>query len=263
MALMACNGGCWGRKFFQAPRETLETSVKVDSLLKENMILQRRIYQVEKSLEEQRDYSRSVNAQTKIDLEELKDQLNALLQLLEEEGRAAAYRLDRETGAGRPGGEDSPSVSPDSLPVSVDEEFPGADSASVASPGTVPTAEEIHRQIYLDFSRMEYQIALDESDIFLREYADHPLEQEVRLIRGECFTELEKYFDALKEFSSILQKYPRGEQVPPALLRMAVAYDKIGDRDLAAGVVRRLVREYPESEEAAVARERFPGMLSD
>ena len=44
---------------------------------------------------------------------------------------------------------------------------------------------------------------------------------------------------------------------------MAVLYEKIGENDLAAGVARRLIREYPSSEESAEARDRFGGMLDD
>ncbi len=259
------DAGCWGKKFFRAPRETIETSSKVDSLLSENMKLQRRLYWIEKSLNEQQEYTRGVNAQNKIDIEELKDQMNALLELLEQGGQLAVPEkvpANSQTGIGA----DREAVqvsSPDSAGATVDEMSSVADSAGAVPAAGPPSPEEIFRQVYLDFSRMEYQIALDESVLFLEEYGGHPLEQEVRYIRGECFMEQEKYFDALKEFSSILQGYPRGQKVPAALLRMAISYDKIGDRDLAAGVVRRLVREYPASEEAEAARQNFSEMLGD
>jgi tol-pal system protein YbgF len=120
-----------------------------------------------------------------------------------------------------------------------------------------PLPEEMYRQIYLDFSRMEYEIALEESDEFLREYPGDPRTEEVRFIRGECYLELGKDHDALKEFSTILQDYPRGQKVPAVLLRMAITYEKTGDMELARGVAGRLIREYPDSGEAAEARERF------
>ncbi len=90
LSALALDSGCWGRKFFRAPGEAIETSTKVDSLLKENMILQRRVYNLEKMLSSQQDYDRSVNAQTRLDLEELKDRLNALSQMLEESGARPA-----------------------------------------------------------------------------------------------------------------------------------------------------------------------------
>lgn len=268
LVFASLNVGCWGRKFFRAPGETIEISAKVDSLLKENMVLQRRMYQVEKMLASQQDYSRGVNAQNKIDLEELKDQINALTQSVGESGSPVRSWTPESSSAGTRVFEDTAS-SVDSLPVSGDEAGVPPDPGLVAGRPVVeendamPSPEEIHRQIYLDFSRMEYSVALDESEMFLDRYGSHPLGEEVRFIRGECFMELGQYFDALKEFSAILQQYPGGRRKPSALLRMAISYEEIGDRDLAVGVARRLVREHPGSEESSEARERFSDLLDE
>jgi tol-pal system protein YbgF len=145
--------------------------------------------------------------------------------------------------------------SPDSLPVTGDGGVLAPDSADAS--GSLPTPEEMYRQIYLDFSRMEYEIALEESEVFLSEYPGDPMTEDVRYIRGECYLELDKDHDALREFSTILQDYPRGKKTPAVLLRMAITYDRTGDEELAQGVAGRLIREYPDSEEAAEARERF------
>lgn len=258
LSALALDSGCWGRKFFRAPGEAIETSTKVDSLLKENMILQRRVYNLEKMLSSQQDYDRSVNAQTRLDLEEIKDRLNALSQTLEESGARPAAGSAAGRSRALPSAGGSAAASSDTLAGSG---AAGADPENRTGSMPVPSAEEIHQQTYLDFSRMEYQIALDESQAFLENYPDHPLGQEVRFVRGECYMELGKHFDALKEFSAVLEGYPRGKKVPSSLLRMAVCYDAIGDRGLSEGVVRRLVREYPASEEAAVAKERFADLL--
>lgn len=267
IASMLVQGGCWGRKFFQMPSESLETSAKTDSLLRVNSELRRRLEAMELSNEQQQEYSRRSNAQLKMDIEELKDQINMLQEMLRytDHSQGATGVRDRtvppreDTRAGEEEGleqssEDPAAGTPDSL---------GTDSLRTTAPATVPPAEEIHRQMYLDFSRGEFQLAIEESDVFLEEYGDHDLTQEVLFIRGECFMEQKKYFDALKEFSRILQDYPSGSRVPASLLRMAIAYESIGEREIASGVVRRLIREHPYSEEAAVAEERFKELLQE
>ena len=80
--------------------------------------------------------------------------------------------------------------------------------------------------------------------------------EDVRFIRGECFLELDKDHDALREFSTILQNYPRGRKTPAVLLRMAITYDRTGDSELAQGVAGRKYSAYPHSEEAADATAR-------
>ncbi len=277
-------GGCWGRKFFRMPGETLDTSARVDSLLRENAILQRRVYLAGKSLGELRDFSRSANAQLKIDIEELKDQLNALQQLIRENGGGEPYvpgparvRRPDAMGADSVGGDrpeeafsntvPAAAVPPDSQFVAPGTVQPGdtvpgaADTTAAAAGVAVPLPEEIHRQVYLDFSRGAYQLALEESELLLKEYPEHPLREEIHFIRGECFIQQEKHFESLEEFLFILQRYPRGRRVPAALLRMAIAYESIGEDEIAAGKVRQLIREYPYTEEAASAKERFKDLL--
>ncbi len=247
-------GGCWGKSFWNAQESTLATEAKVDSLLGENDILQRRIYHLETLLEGQQEQLRRSGARTSMDLEEIKDQINALY-VMTEEGRQAPVRTSvRHPSVQTPVIPDTAS-SPDSLSVVGGGAVALTDSAAAAS--SVPVPEEMYRQIYLDFSRMEYEIALEESEAFLREYPGNPMTEDVRFIRGECFLELGKDHDALREFSTILQDYPRGRKTPAVLLRMAITYDRTGDSELAHGVAGRLLREYPDSEEAAEARERF------
>jgi TolA-binding protein len=251
--------GCWGKSFWNAQDAALSTEAKVDSLLGENAILQRRIYHLETLLEGQQEQLRRSGARTSMDLEEIKDQIDALYVMIEESGRTPVQSSVRHPSVRTPEINDTAS-----LPDSIDVEGSGAVSHSdsiafdsTAAPVSKPLPEEMYRQIYLDFSRMEYEIALEESDIFLREYPGDPLIEEIRFIRGECYIELGKDLDALKEFSIILQDYPRGKKVPAVLLRMAIAYENTGDLELAEGVAGRLLREYPNSEEAAEARGRF------
>jgi len=274
------NAGCWGAKFFGMPQRSIDTSSAVDTLIAREKNLEKLLDELQQQFVRQQEYSRITAAGSKMDSEAIKDQLNAIRQMLLESSRIrpsqgnnipsrqrndsspAMQRIEKDTLEAV---SKNDSLLADSDTTSVSDSFGGTapDSVLPGVPGNIPSAEMIYRQIYLDFSRMEYQISLDDSKMFLEEYPGDPLEQEVIFIRGECFIEQEKFFDALKEFSKILKKYPNGKKVPAALLRMAIAYDRLGDSDLAAGVIRRLVRDYPYSEEAAVAKEKFGEMLED
>jgi len=253
-------GGCWGRQYWNAPEATLATEAKVDSLLGENAILQRRIYHLETMLEGQQEQLRVSGARTSMDLEEIKDQINALSVMIEE-GRQVTSRVSVRHPSVQAQTDQNDASSPDSLSGGGDGAVSLPDSAGRAV--SVPVPEEMYRQIYLDFSRMEYEIALEESEVFLREYPGDPMTEDVRFIRGECYLELDKDHDALREFSTILQDFPRGKKTPAVLLRMAITYEKTGDSELAQGVAGRLMREYPASEEAAEAKERFGGSPDD
>jgi len=277
------NMGCWGRKFFNMPGETIDASTKIDSLLDENALLQRRVYMIEEDLREQREYERNVNAQVKLDLEALMDQVNALQQGLREYGLESSYKQDWgrsrapdtlsvEESAGSPGRVgDSTAVSGTGRVEDAGDSAADAVVRDSVASGTVvdttgaapPHPVEMHRQIYLDLSRGNYDLALEESALFLEEYPDHNLSEEVIFMRGECYLEQERHFDALKEFSTILQRYPHGRKVPATLFRMVEAYRSIGEDEIAAGIARRLIKEHPYSEEAKAAEEQYRDLLTE
>jgi tol-pal system protein YbgF len=284
--LVAFGGGCWGRKFFRMPSETLTTSSKVDSLLRENAMLRERISTIEQTLRENEDFSRGANAQRKLDLEELKDQLNALQEMLREAQEGSSFKpVERRRAAradtmsaqppaaqrdrsevlaparGTSGAGDTLETASRAVAMDSLSRVGGAADTAGAVEAPAPPPEELYRQIYLDFNRREYQVALDESESFLAEYPDDPLGEEVLFIRGQCLMEQTAYLDALREFSALLQRYPRGKRVPGALLRMAISYDSMGQSEVAAGVARRLLKDYPRSEEAKAAEERFGAII--
>jgi len=269
------------------PAETMSTASKVDSLLVENAALKSRIAAIELTLREDREFARGANAQLKMDLEELKDQLNAIQEMLRESLESSPFKPVERRKPARPDTTGTQGAAPPGNSRTPLARAPGAqrgdtletaggpagrDSLSgvgvagdtagaLAAPA--PPPEELYRQIYLDFSRREYQLALEESESFLAEYADDPLAEEVLFVRGQCLMEQTVYADALKEFSTILQRYPRGKRAPGALLRMAVSYEAMGQKELAAGVVRRLLKEFPNSEEAKAAAERFSAIIAE
>jgi len=285
--MVMLEGGCWGRTFFRMPGETLNTSAKIDSLLGENAMLRERISAIERTLREDQEFARGTNAQSKMDLEELKDQLNALQEMLREAQESSPFKPAERRRVARPdttgvrppapaggrseaGSPASGSPSGDTLAAASGalekDSLSGIGGAVDTSGGLAapaPPPEELYREIYLDFNRREYQLALEESESFLVEFSDDPLVEEVLFIRGQSLMEQTAYMDALKEFSTLLQRYPRGKRAPGALLRMAVSYDTVGQKELAAGVARRLLKEYPRSEEAKAAEERFAAILKE
>jgi len=285
--IVLLEGGCWGRSFFRMPAETLDTSARVDSLLRENAMLRERISAIERTLRDDHEFARSANAERKMDLEELKDQLNALQEMLREEQESSPFKPTERrrtapvdtTGARSPspaeatgatGSFPSKPLGGDTLAAAsgglVGDSLSAVEAAADTSGGLVaptPPPEQLYRQIYLDFNRREYQLALEEAESFLLEYPDDPLAEEVLFIRGQSLMEQTAYIDALKEFSTLLQRYPRGKRAPGALLRMAISYEAMEQNELAAGVVRRLLKDHPRSDEAKAAEERFAAILKE
>jgi len=288
-------GGCWGRKFFHMPSETINTSRKVDSLLAENLHLKEQMRSIERRLKEQEDFSRGTRAQLKLDLESIKDEINSLKEIVREQSTSGTFRRPRpvplpvadstakktslgdSTLAARSEGEagtgitDSRSLKPDTgsvgEPSQVRAETPSEgmvqptrDTTGAGSSKTFPPPPQLYRQAYLYFNRGDYDLALEELKILIDHYGDDPICEDALFLKGESFFQKKSFFDAINQFSTLLTRFPKGKRVPGALLRMALAYENVGERDLATGIAKRLIKEHPYSEEAAVVKEHFTGL---
>ena len=65
---------------------------------------------------------------------------------------------------------------------------------------------------------------------------------------------LNKYEKAILAYYEVIKKYRKGNKVPSAMLRLAQAFLKIKDKTSAKVILRRLIKKFPRSTEAKVAR---------
>ena len=59
------------------------------------------------------------------------------------------------------------------------------------------------------------------------------------------------------EVNTDLEKYPKGNKVPAALLKQGLAFDNIGDKANSRLILEDLIKKYPKSNEAKIAREKL------
>jgi TolA-binding protein len=62
---------------------------------------------------------------------------------------------------------------------------------------------------------------------------------------------------AITEFRATVSRYPRGNKVPDALLKIGFAYQALGETDKARAALEQVVALYPGSSPAAIAAARL------
>ena len=67
---------------------------------------------------------------------------------------------------------------------------------------------------------------------------------------------------AILEFNEVLLRYPKGDKVPAALLRQALAFAELGDKVDARLVLQKLVSEHGDSPEAEKGRQKLAELSS-
>jgi TolA-binding protein len=147
---------------------------------------------------------------------------------------------------------------------------PGAPSTPRSSSGG-PTPEQAYQAAYLDFSKGNYPLAIAGFREFVRRYPDAPLADQAQYWVGESLfsqsraslaagqsekatRELEQ---AVQEFRRLALNYPRGERVPTALYKEALALLELKQPRLAQARLQYLIDNFPQSEEAPLAKERL------
>jgi TolA-binding protein len=197
--------------------------------------------------------------------------MNARLDGLTAEMNRLSVRLDdlaqRLDGQARPQGT-GPSVRPTPSPSPAP-----SPSGGTRAPGDA-TAEESYKAAYLDFTKGNYTLAIAEFREFVRRHPDASQVDGAQYWIGESYFSMgraaasagqaEKAREALEqsvqEFRKVFVNYPRGRQVPTALYKEALALFELKQVKVAQARLQYLVDNFPQSEEAPLARERLKNL---
>jgi len=197
------------------------------------------------------------------------------------------YGTDSSPGAGRPAANtrgvaalpgpeaparlDPPPAAAARLPVvAVDPDDPTAGVPAIplrpvevegaAHPSVTPdprprrdAAGEAYRAALQAFTERRLSDAVSGFERFVAAHPDHPYADNALYWRAEIDFTRRDYSGALARFSRLIERYPRGNKVPDALLRIGLCYERTGRRAQARRVFSRLRRQYPDTVAARLA----------
>ena len=113
-----------------------------------------------------------------------------------------------------------------------------------------PEAQRAYDQALSLVNTHQYSQALDAFAAFLVKYPDHPNADNATFWRGECYFAQQDYLRAAEQFEGVIARFPLGNKVPDALLKLGMTQQKLGNAQKANGYYDKLLREYPRSEAA-------------
>jgi TolA-binding protein len=136
-----------------------------------------------------------------------------------------------------------------------------------APPGT--QASDLYQTAYIDFTRGHYNLAVAAFREYVRLYPNTPLAESAQYwigeshfslarahqAKGESDRSVQELERAVQEFRKVVIAYPRGDKVPAALYKEALALAELGQLPLAEARLQFLLDQYPSREEAAQARD--------
>ncbi len=127
---------------------------------------------------------------------------------------------------------------------------PGGTTAEDRAAGLYRVAKELLDGGRLREARQGFQR-------FLKKHPSHPLADNAMYWIGETWYAQALWVKAARAFYDVIRRFPQGNKVPAAMLKTALCYRKLGERKDADAVLRELVRLYPKTPAADLARRKL------
>jgi len=144
-----------------------------------------------------------------------------------------------------------------------ESEAPGAGGlAREKVPGESDAARVEYEEALKLLERKDYRTAIARFRDFLKKYPNSEYADNAQYWIGESYYAMREFDQAILEFDAVRQKYPKGDKVPAALLKLAFAFAELGDKVDARLILQELINRYPQSPEAAKAKEKLKALQS-
>ena len=92
---------------------------------------------------------------------------------------------------------------------------------------------------------------------FLLKFPRHELADNALYWIGESYYAEEAFSDALRYFQRIIDEYPDSNKVPDAMVKAAITLQRSGEPDQAKFLMKQVVKVYPGTQSAEVARQKL------
>ena len=137
------------------------------------------------------------------------------------------------------------------------------DSQRSEATDTVPSAEAktdpkaAYNACYKLFKEGQNEKARQEFQKFLKQHPKTPYSGSAQFWIAETWYVDDKYEKAIVEYEKVIKGFPTSDKVPHALLKQGMSFQKLGDDGSAKIVYQQIMKKYPQTQQAKVARARL------
>jgi len=125
---------------------------------------------------------------------------------------------------------------------------------------TVPDPEALYNTAYADFSKGNYALAVSGFQEYQERFPQSALADNALYWIAECHFSQGEYGDAIDALDDLLGRYPDSDKAPAANLKKALAFQEQNQIRQAIIQYRYVVREFPTTDEARLARDKLTGL---
>jgi len=123
-----------------------------------------------------------------------------------------------------------------------------------APPKIKTDKESLYAAAYELFKQAKYDKAREGFENFLKLYPDSEFSDNAQFWIGECHYFEKNYEKAIVEYDKVAKNFPEGNKAPYALLKQGLSFMKLGDNASAKLLLQQVVKDYPNTSQARIAR---------
>jgi tol-pal system protein YbgF len=132
-----------------------------------------------------------------------------------------------------------------------------ATSGLPAAAANLGDPQALYQSAYGDYLKKSYDLAIAGFQLYLDSYAETELADNAAYWIGESLYGQGNYEAAIRHFNELSVRFPRSDKTASAGLKKAFAHLELGNRNQGVAELQRLLRDYPNSDEASLARNRL------
>jgi tol-pal system protein YbgF len=226
--------------------------VQVDSMEVRDSVTARTLEDTRRELAEQRDVLLATRATSSSTQREAGETLGRLEGKLDDIMARFRIQTERQVPARPP--------DPASAGTSVGGTTGPTGKAGAAATGSAaagPDPTQLYDQATQDLTQGRYALALGNYREYLKRFPDAELADNAQYGVGECFFAQAAFDSALVEYSRVGARWPTGDRAPAALYKTGLCQDRLGRGADARKTFENLVKRFPQSGEAQLARDRL------
>lgn len=251
LASSAMTPGCYTTQLGLLRSGLDSLRAQVDTMRAEDRVTARLLADTRREIGDQRDLllgSQARQAATQRELADLMSRLDGRL----EEITSRVTRVSERAGS-------APRTSAPPPADGGGATAPGGTAATPAAPATPagPSPSQVFDLATRDLTEGRYPLALQGYRDFLARFPDTELADNAQYGVGECFFAQAAFDSAAAEYAKVGERWPQGDRAPAALYKLALSQERLGRTAEARKSFEDLVKRFPSSSEAGLARDRI------
>ena len=137
---------------------------------------------------------------------------------------------------------------------------PSAAPAPQHDHDTQLSEEALYRSAKSAFDRGEFETSREQFEKLIQTYPTSKNADNAQFWIGEVYYREKWYEKSILEYQKVIENYPKGNKLPASMLKQGLAFSNIGDTANARLILKQLVKKYPKTSEAAIAKQKIKAL---